>query len=82
MNNNVRITLPRAYQETSPDTYSTGSYLSRYEVGERPTSPALPHTFPSHTTYPNFTKGGGVPLLLLLQNVLCVVRVFSSTFIA
>jgi uncharacterized membrane-anchored protein len=77
MNNNVRITLPRAYQETSPDTYSTGSYLSRYEVGER-----LPHTFPSHTTYPNFTKGGGVPLLLLLQNVLCVVRVFSSTFIA
>jgi hypothetical protein len=66
----------------NPDTYANGSYPSRYKVGEGPTSPALLHTSSSHTPYPNFTKGGGVPLLFLLQNMLCVVRVFSFPFIA
>jgi hypothetical protein len=63
MNNSIRITLQRAYQEMNPDTYSNGSYPSRYKVGERPTIPALLHTSSSHTPYPNVTKGGGVPLL-------------------
>jgi hypothetical protein len=57
MNNNERITLPRVYQETNPDTYSNGLYLSRYKVRERPTSPALLHTSSSQTPFHNDTKG-------------------------
>jgi hypothetical protein len=59
-------------------------YLPRYKVEERPTSLVLLRAFSSHAPYPNFTikadKSGSSPGLL--QNVLCVVGVFSPPFIA
>jgi hypothetical protein len=62
------------------DTYSNGSYPSRYKVGERPTSSALLLTLLSHTLPILMIQVGGVPLLLLLQNVLFLVRGRGGSF--